>query len=230
LQSSERSLLYDVHVRVRPSLLVVALAAAFAVSVHARADEPSWATSQAAELTRQARAYAASGDGSAAARRYLEAIRFDPTYGPPYLGLAALHEASGDIAEAERVYATGMERVLGFAEGYAARARMRLRLRRLREAAQDMEAALALSPGDVALWKELCGLYVSQGALPAALGASRRIEALAEAEGDAAALAEARTRSKALAMLIGEVDPVTAGARERGPVRRAIAMQARRKR
>ncbi len=193
-------------------------------------DGPSWATTQAAELVRQGTAHAARGDGASAARRLLEAISFDPTYGPAYLALAAQHEASGDVVEAERVYATGLERVAGFTEGHAARGRLRKRLGRLGDAATDFEAALALTPDDPAVLEGLYATYVALGALPAALSASRRIEALAEARGDAAAHKEARARSRALGVLIAEMDPVMAGARDRGLVRRAISRHARRAR
>ncbi|MDI1434155.1 tetratricopeptide repeat protein [Polyangium sorediatum] len=191
-------------------------------------EETSWATKQAAELVRQGEAHAARGDGAAAMRRLLEAISFDPTYGPAYLVLAARHEATGDVVEAERVYTAGLERVAGFAEGHAARGSLRRRLGRLREAAADFEAALSFVPDHKAALEGLYATYVALSALPAALAMSRRMEALAEARGDTAAHKEARARSRALVVLLAEVDPVTAGARDRGPLRRALARQARR--
>jgi tetratricopeptide (TPR) repeat protein len=194
-----------------------------------QADEgTSWATKQAAELVRQGTAHAVRGDGAAATRRLLEAISFDPTYGPAYLALAAQHEAGGDVVEAERVYEAGLERVAGFAEGHAARGRLRKRLGRLREAAADFEAALSFAPENVSALEGLYATYVALSALPAALAASRRIEALAEARGDAAAHKEARARSRALVVLLAELDPVMAGARDRGPIRTALARHARR--
>lgn len=196
----------------------------------AYAEEPGWATARAAELTRQGQAHAEGGDRASAASRFLEAIRFDPTYGPSYLGLAALHEASGDLVEAERVYQMGLERVARFAEGLLARARLRKRQARLADAAADLEAARAFAPEDPALVGELCATYIALGALPAALGASRRLEALAEARADAAALKESRVRSRALANLVAEADPVTSVGRDRGLVRRALALRARRAR
>jgi tetratricopeptide (TPR) repeat protein len=217
--------------RSRSALQSAAIALAIATALPAaRAEEPGWSTAQAAELTRQGNAHAAGGDRSAAARRFLEAIRFDPTYGPAYLGLAALHEASGDLVEAERVYQMGVERVARFAEAHLARARLRKRQGRLADAAADLEAARALAPDDPALLGELCATYIALGALPAALGASRRLEALAEDRADAALLKESRVRSRALANLVAEADPVTAVGRERGQVRNALARRARRAR
>jgi tetratricopeptide (TPR) repeat protein len=205
--------------------IVMGLAAG---ATHASAEEASWATTQARELTRQGEAHAARGDSATAMRRLLEAVSLDPSFGSAYLALAALHEASGDSVEAERVYAVGLERVAGFAEGHLARGKLRKKLGRLREAAADFEAASSLAPEDASALEGLASTYVALGAWPAALAVSRRIEAIAAARGDAAALKEARTRSRALAALVAEADPVTAGAHDRGPVRSALAKSARR--
>ena len=199
----------------------------------ARADEPaaaaSWATTQAAELTRQARDHAARGDRSAAQVRFVEAIKLDPTYGPAYLGLAAEYEASGDAREAERTYAVGLDHVPGFAEALMARARLRSRLHRPEEAAADLEAASAIDPDALPLLRELAAAYIAARALPAALSVMRRAATLAEAQHDAAAAARARTEVKALALLVGEADPVTAGRAGRGAVRHALWWVARRR-
>src|SRR4051812_16889322 len=80
----------------------------------ARADDAvSWATTQAAELTRQGREHAGRGENETAVRRYLDALKFDPTYGAAYLSLGALQEAAGDPREAERTYSTGLDHVTG---------------------------------------------------------------------------------------------------------------------
>lgn len=196
----------------------------------ARADDAvSWATAQAAELTRQAREHVRRGEGETAARRYLDAINFDPTYGAAYLGLGALQEAAGDPREAERTYATGIDHVAGFAEALRARARLRVRQSRLAEAVSDLETAASLAPVDAATLRELEVAYVSTGALPAALAVIRRVAALAEAAGVAKDAAAARVRARALSLLLGAVDPVAAGASGRGPVRSALAADARRR-
>jgi|JI10StandDraft_1071094.scaffolds.fasta_scaffold15886_3 tetratricopeptide (TPR) repeat protein len=192
----------------------------------ALADAPSWATSQAIELTRQGIAQNTQGDGSAATRRLLEAMSFDPTYGPAYLALGAIHEAGGDLREAERVYTTGLERVAGFTEGHAARAKLFRRLGRLQEAALDFAAALSLSPDDPLVLEGICETYIALGALPAALATSRRIEAIGEERGEAKQLETAHARSRALALLLGDVDPVATGSSKRGLLRSAIARHA----
>jgi tetratricopeptide (TPR) repeat protein len=218
--------------KLRPVMLAAALAALSPLPLPgvARADDAvSWATAQAIELTRQGREHAGRGDGDTAMRRYLDAIRFDPTYGAAYLDLGALQEAAGDPREAEKTYATGLDHVTTFAEGHRARARLRLRQKRVAEAVADLEAAASLEPADLATLRELGGAYVIAGALPAALASLRRVAAIAEASGEAQIAGEARVRARALSLLLGAVDPVAAGSVGRGPVRSALAAAARRR-
>lgn len=209
------------------------LAAALLVAPSARADDPppaqSWATTQATELSRQARDHAARGEAGVAITRYVEAIKLDPTFAPAYLGLAAQYEARGDYREAERTYAVGLDHVPGFADALVARGRLRARMARQEEAVADLEAAVAIDPAALPVLRELAAAYVTTRALPAALAVTRRIAAVAEAQGDAAAAAEARVRAKALALLVGEADPVTAGRAGRGPVRKALAAVGKRR-
>lgn len=198
--------------------------------VHAAfAEEPSWATAQATELSRQARDHLAKGEPEVAVSRFLEAVKLDPTYGPAYLGLAAQYEARGDYREAERTYAVGLDHVPGFGEALVARARLRAKLKRPEEAAADLEAAVSLDPEARSALKELAAAYVSARALPAALAVTRRLAAVAEAQKDAAAAGDARLKARVLAMLVGDADPVTAGKRGRGAVRSAIAGVTRRR-
>lgn len=212
----------------RSALALLVVAAVFVASGAARA-EPSWATVQAAEMTRQGRDNAARGEASVSARRYLDAIAFDPTYAPAYLALGELHEATGDPAEAERAYSVGIDHVPGWTAGLRARARLRARLGRRLEAVRDLEAAASSSPEDGALLVELEEAYVASGALPPALAVARRRAALAAASPDRGAAQDARVRVRALALLVGDVDPVAAGERDRGLVRSALARLARRR-
>jgi tetratricopeptide (TPR) repeat protein len=189
----------------------------------------SWATSQAAELTRQGKEHLARGEVETAARRYLDALAFDATYGPAYLALGALHEGGGDPKEAERAYAMGMDHVAGFPEAHLARARLRARLHRPAEAIADLEAAALLRPEDIGILRELSLAYVAVRALPAALAVTRRIAELSDQQGDARAGAEARVTVRALTLLVGDADPVFAGAASRGPVRAALARYGQRR-
>lgn len=212
--------------------MIAALAAPLAMSAPARADDPaavSWATTQAIELSRQAREHAARGDAGVAITRYVDALKLDPTYGPAYLGLAAMYEARGDTLEAERTYAVGLDHVPGFGEALVARARLRARAHRNEEAVGDLEAALALDGDAVPVLRELAAAYVAARALPAALAVARRMIAAAEVHHDAAAAGEARIKVKALSLLVGELDPVVAGKAGRGAVRHALWLGARRR-
>jgi tetratricopeptide (TPR) repeat protein len=210
----------------RAVLIPMALGFAW-VSTPARA-EPTWATQHAEDLTRMGQEQISRGDVPAATRRFLEAIAADPTYAPVYLALGNLYESTGELKEAERTYAMGIEHVVGFAGARVARAHLYSSLHRTREAILDLEVAAVERPDDEALLDELTRAYVATGAMPAALAATRRLVALAERRGDAHAEQAARLRLKALEMLVAELDPVLAGRRDRGPVRRAIALGARR--
>jgi tetratricopeptide (TPR) repeat protein len=204
----------------------VALAALLTSATAAAQETKGWATTQAAELTRQGKEHAANGDVDTAARRFVDAIALDGTYAPAYLALGNLREAGGDAREAERAYSLGIDHVPGFADGYVARAQLRRRHRRLAEALADLEAARALRPDDPAILGDLTSAFIEASALPAALAVARRLEALADDSGSARALAEARQKVRALAILVGEVDPVVAGVSQRGAVRRALALRA----
>ncbi len=205
----------------RAILVPIAFAVA-ATSAPARA-ESSWATQHAEELTKLGQEQLARGDVPAATRRFLDAIAADPTYAQVYLALGGLYESTGELKEAERAYAMGIEHVVGFASARLARAHLLATLHRMNEAIGDLEVASIERPDDEALLDELTRAYVTSGALPAALASTRRLVALAERRGDPRAAEAARLRLKALAMLVAEIDPVMAGRRGRGPVRRAIA-------
>ena len=223
-----RPLLVDALRRISGAL---ALAAALLAAGPAEGQEPpapaSWATTQAAEQTRQGLAHAARGETSEAIARYLDAIGFDATHGPAYLALAAAYEARGDVKEAERTYAVALSHVPGFAEALIGRGRLRAALHRAPEAAADFQEAAALRPEAIGVLRELEATLVAAGALPAALAVARRIAALAEEQHDARAAAEARVGSKALALIVAEADPVTAGKTGRGEARRALWAWAR---
>jgi tetratricopeptide (TPR) repeat protein len=207
----------------RLSPAALALATLLAAGA-ARADDPpvSWATAQAIQRTRLGRDHAAQGEPEAAVRSYLDAIGFDATYGPAYLALGDLQAAQGDVGEAERAFSMGIDHVAGFTDALLARAKLRARLHRGAEAIGDLEAAAALRPEAAGVLRALTDAYIAARALPAALAVTRRRLALAEAQGDARDAGEARAEARALAGLVGEVDPVTAGSRGRGAVRRAL--------
>ena len=222
-------MVYAPRVRKLGPVLIAVMIAAL-LPCPARADDAvSWATSQAAELTRQGREHAGRGDTDTAIRRYLDALSFDPTYGAAYLSLGALQEQAGDPREAEKTYSTGLDHVTGFAEAHRARARLRIRQKRVTQAIGDLEAAAGYQPGDVTTLRELASAYVSTGALPAALAVTRRVVWLAAEAGDGKVVGEAKVSARSLSLLVEGVDPVTAGGSGRGAVRSALAAVARRR-
>jgi tetratricopeptide (TPR) repeat protein len=211
---------------IRPIAGALVLSASLLAAGPARGQDPpagvSWATARAHDQTRQGDLHAACVETSAAIASYLEALGFDATYGPAYLGLAAAYVTRGDVREAERTYAMGIEHVPGFAEALIGRGRLRASLHRPAEAALDFQEAAALRPDAIDVLRDLTAALVAAGALPAALAVTRRIAVLADEQHDARAAAEARVGSKALALIVAEADPVTAGRSGRGEARRAL--------
>ena len=198
------------------------LTAVLVVAPHVGRAEENWATQRAGVLCSQGDAHRDGGKIDLAMERYRQALEIDPTFGAAYLALGGLREAMGDADEAERTYTAGIDHVAGFAEGYSARATLRLRASRGDEGLADLDAALTLKPTDVSVVRRLRDASISLGKLPLALSMSRKLAVLAAAEGDASAEHEARVTVTALLDLIGFVDPVLEG-RGRSAVRSALA-------
>lgn len=199
----------------------LALTASLAITAPAYA-EGNWATARAEELCSQASAHRVAGDVSVAIDRYRQALEIDPTFGPAYLGLGGLREATGDTDEAEKTYAAGIDHVAGFADGFLARGALRLRAGRGDAALDDLLAALALRTADVEVVRKVLDASIALGRLPLALATARRLIVLSVADGDAATEHEARVTASALTELIAFADPVADG-ENRNPVRRALA-------
>ncbi len=220
--------------RLAPAAIALAVLASAALSARVvRADggapaAVSWATAQAHDRTRAGQIHVQCNELDSAQRAFLDAISFDATYGPAYLGLGEVLVERGDTREAERTLSMGIEHVTGFYEGLLARGKLRARLHRAADAIIDLEAAAALHP-DADVLHALADAYIAARALPAALAATRLRLALAEAKGDARDAGEALALARALMGLVGEVDPVTAGGSGRGLVRRALWAATRRR-
>jgi tetratricopeptide (TPR) repeat protein len=187
----------------------------------------SWAASAAAELTRQGREHAKSGDDALAMRRFADAIHLDPSYGPAYLELGAVRERAGDFVEAERTYDVAIAHVPHFLDAFRARAALLRRMGDFAREMADLEHVARVAEGPETL-RALAARYIENKAWPAALATFRRLRVLAERSGDEKLLREAALQTRALAVLCGELDPVVSGAGERDWVRRAVASVARR--
>lgn len=201
---------------------------AMLVSSNVHAQQPSWASSRAADLTTQASAHAQAGDLGLARKRLTEALLIDGSYGPAYLELARLREMDGDPQEALRVYGSGIERIVGFGDGYAARAMLLDRLGRPDAAASDMQNALALSPLNPLVQQRALDFYIRRKAWAASLLVARMNLQSQLGLADSAALRKARLQVAALSKLAGETDPALAGRDDQSWERRSIAAIVRR--
>jgi tetratricopeptide (TPR) repeat protein len=210
-------------------LAVVVLLLGLEPSTACADGEGSWAGSAAAELTRQGREHAKSGDDALALRRFAEAVHLDPSYGPAYLELGAARERAGDFVEAERTYDVAIEHIADFVAAFRARAALLRRMGEFARETADLERVARLAEGPDTL-RALAARYVEDKAWPAALVTFRRLRVLAERSGDEQLVRETGLQVRALAVLCAELDPVVAGgAAERGWVRRAVASVARRR-
>jgi len=199
------------------------------VTTAARAEgNGAWSSSAAAELTRQGREHAQKGDDALAMRRFADAVRLDPSYGPAYLELAAARERTGDLVEAERTYDVAIEHIPSFVAAFRARAALLKRMGEFTREIADLEHLARVAQGPDTL-RALAARYVEDRAWPAALATFRRLRTLAEQSGDAQLVRESTVQVRALAVLCAELDPVVGGAGHHDWVRRALASVARRR-
>jgi tetratricopeptide (TPR) repeat protein len=188
--------------------------------------EESWATKRARDLTEQAAGHRAAGRTDDALSRYRQAIEMDGTYGPAYLGLAELREATGDVDEARQVLLLALEAIPSFQEARVAHADILHRAKRYSESTVLLVEALKLDRDSVPLLEKVLRTAPRAGALPVALGAARRLAALAKARGDDRAAADAEITARALTRLVSEADPVKRGRKHAEQARRALAVAA----
>ncbi|MBK6516337.1 MAG: tetratricopeptide repeat protein [Polyangiaceae bacterium] len=189
----------------------------------AAAPQENWATARARALTEQAKAHRDAGASGQAVARLNEALGVDGTFEPAYLTLADLRAALGQHDEAILVLDMGLERIPGFEAALVAKADVLGRAKRWPAATAAYLDLTTRRPDDDALWGKLLDAAVRAGRFPVALAAARRRAVLARERGDDAAERDARLTSRALARLVAEADPVSAGREGRGPVRAAIA-------
>jgi tetratricopeptide (TPR) repeat protein len=175
------------------------------------------ASSSADELVLQARQHEAAHEEDVAVRRYTEALTIEPTNADAWLGLGALRMKLGEPSEAERVYATALDRVPRLHAALVGRARARWALGRHAEAEADLDQ-VATADGDVALLRELAGWFADDGRTPAQLAVWRQLLWLAVANAAASAapaqnpdplVAEARRMVRALVILVDGADPAS---------------------
>ncbi len=195
-------------------------------SAAAQPSQESWATARARALTEQAAASSEAGRHEQALASYRQAIEMDSTYGPAYLGLARLREATGDVEESLKVLALALEAIPAFREALVERADLLHRAKRFGESVTSLLEALRLDRENVGILERLVRTAPRGGALPVALGAARKLATLARARGDEGAAKEAEITARALTRLVADADPVVRGRGHGEQARRALAASA----
>lgn len=181
-----------------------------------------WAdTPSCEELVRQGRAYEASSDQDRALARYGEAVQLDGSCGSGYLAMGELRARMGEGREAERVLSAGLERVPRMREARLSRARVRRAMGMRTDAEDDIRALVddatseedTARPLTIAALRAVAGWYEEDRARPAELAAWRRILFMATRAEDVTLTHEATAMVRALTIVVGIADPVTAPAR-----------------
>lgn len=184
-------------------------------------------------LVAQGKQKEADGDELAAIKRYSDAIAIDGTNEEAYLALGALRTKRNELGEAESVYDVATIRVPASRAVYFARGKVRRLRGRVAEARVDLRRAWLLegntgSLDELAIVRELITLAHEQREPAAELLGWRRVLAIARARNDAALTKEASVQARALAIFVGEIDPVTIGRTSPEPFRKSLASVARR--
>ncbi|MDJ0937505.1 MAG: tetratricopeptide repeat protein [Kiloniellales bacterium] len=91
--------------------------------------------------------YAAQGDTTKAIAAYRLAIEISPNFAAAYVNLADLHRAQGNEAEAQQVLQRGTQRLPGNADLHHALGLSLVRMKRLRQALDELRRAATLAPG-----------------------------------------------------------------------------------
>ncbi len=187
----------------------------------------------AALLVTQGKQREADGDELAAIKRYSDALAIDPGHEEAYLALGALRTKRNELVEAESVYDVAAVRVPGSRAVAFERGRVRRLRGRFAEARLDLRRAWLLegntsSPEELAIVRELIAIAHEQREPAAELLGWRRVLAIARARSDGALTKEASVKSRALALFVGEIDPVTWGGTSTEPFRKSLASVARR--
>jgi tetratricopeptide (TPR) repeat protein len=190
-------------------------------------------SASASLLVAQGKQKEADGDELSAIKRYSDAIAIDPVNEQAYLALGALRTKRNELTEAEGVYDVAVIRVPASRALFVARGKVRRLRGHALEARQDLRRAWLLegntaTPEELEIVRELIAVAHEQREPAAELLGWRRLLAIARARGDATLTKEASVQSRALAILVGEIDPVTIGRSSPEPARKSLASVARR--
>lgn len=203
--------------------LVVALTMGLTPAGASAQAPDGYRASRAAELTELGARFLEAGDRVSAAGYFREAIGIDPSHAPAYVALGELQLARGAVRDAEDTFRVGAIRA-------GRDVRVWIGLARALDASGEPDAsdavlaqADAAFPADRALLAFRAERAEARGRWSLALALTRRLAALATEEGGLEEVARLRARERALAVLVGGLDPVRVPAVPDDPVRRALA-------
>jgi tetratricopeptide (TPR) repeat protein len=175
---------------------------------------------RAAEVVAMGDAFARSGDWGSAAGYYREALTIDASHTEAYAGLARSYRARGSLDDALETVRAGLRR-------RSHEPSLQLILCELLEVSGDRRAALAAASDlvrhhadHVAGWLRLARVAQSSGRFARALAAYRAVLRLTA---DPSVADGARRHVRALAILVGENDPVSAPPAPCSPIRHSLS-------
>ncbi|MBX3037196.1 MAG: tetratricopeptide repeat protein [Anaerolineales bacterium] len=107
-------------------------------------------------------AYRFKGEPANAIRNYNEALKIDPNFGAPYLGLARARLQTNPNFNAENLFADALKRDPFYGEAYLERARFYIRRDRIDDALEDLEKAQEYMPGSPEVYLALANASLAQ--------------------------------------------------------------------
>ncbi len=106
-------------------------------------------------------AYRFKGDAKNAIKAYNDALKVDPNFGAPYLGLARARLMDDPKANVETLFSETLKRDPNFTEIYIERARYFILHKKTEEAIKDLDSAAKLSPESSEVYSMYAQAYVT---------------------------------------------------------------------
>lgn len=178
---------------------------------------------RAAELVALGARFAEAGDRVSARAFLRDAISADPSYTDAYVSLGELELERASYRDAEATFRVGLVRA-------RADARLFIGLARALEgmgASSDADVVLAQAetqlPGDLELLAFRAEHAERRGRWSLALSITRRLAEVARRDGDRERESALRARARALAVLVGSLDPVRSPSANASRIRTLLA-------